>query len=152
MMLGILAQAFQMGPPNTVSAFGGGPSEELIAPLWQHYVLFGAILLLTLSLYIFWESISLQQFAYRGIEDAPNPLSGMFVVAVGVPLMLFILCTLGLTHLRSSHGLTPEDFQVFKRDYWPYVIFRIFIQENPLITVPVIALASLLPSALSVYK
>jgi hypothetical protein len=140
------------GPEAQASGFGGSP-EAWIAPLWQHYVLFGAIVLLTLSLYIFFESISLQRFAFHGIEAAPDPWSGLTVVVIGVPLIIFVLCGFGMMHERIAHPVSLEELRIFERDYsWNYRLFEFFIQQNPMITVPALALASVLPSALSVYK
>jgi hypothetical protein len=135
---------------------GGEPrSEHWMAPSWQHYALFGSILLLSLSLYLFFESIALHRFAFRGMEDAPKAKSGLLLVVLSVATLVIYLALLQMTQLIISEPRSRADFgQARPENFfeWGMLITTFFVFHYPLAAVPGIALASLLPSVLAVYK
>lgn len=127
------------------------PLPPFVAPMSHYCVLVGSILLLVISLFLFTQSIELQRFAFRGIEDAPNPQTGSAMVWLSVIAVVLILG--GLSYFEYVQKYPGEGpFPMKEGEKMHEFLYRLLFFHQPLSTVPAFTLASLLPSALAAYK
>ncbi len=115
-------------------------------PTWHFFVLVAAFLILGLSLFLFIESVSLQQFAFREIKGAPSGFSGILLVATTIPLVLLSVWFLELMQMENETGnhIPPE--------WLPSFAIYIALYVEPLESGSAIALASLVPTSVAIYK
>lgn len=147
----VLAQ--NSGPPSWKDRVHVSPN--LLAPMPHYWMLTGSILLLVLSLFLFIQSNQLQQFAFRGVEDAPKASSGSKLVLVSVFLVIVISGTLSYLQYVEDHlpprPFSESDFKAMYHDMYRN-LWGPFLFQKPLALAPAFVFASLLPSALAIYK
>lgn len=141
---------YEQHPVGAAGSFGGGitgGSSRILAPMPHYWALVAAVLLLVFSLYVFDQSIDLQQLAFRGIDGAPSPRKGAGLVWLGCPLIVGILGL--LTYWNHVENVTPwvDAAKATNKEIWGVVLFHL-----PLSLVPAFALSSLLPAALAAHK